>query len=240
MDTPQGWQKEKKKYTSKAVSPFRPKRWRRVAGQQNTIGGIVPYTRKVDGVELCESVYFGQVPVALLCPLKVTQVLRGSGALSQALFCAPVALNSQLRWWEVSGGPSQPRLTAPAGPDANPIATRQSVPAAKPRGAQNPGRDLLVASPEPPGRRRMAARCRGANFYTYFLFRFGFGVALAPPKIWRPGPWFPTARDFASPAPRSPPAFRRTKFSPSMLEVVPKGSTTSIATTMTTTKIIII
>lgn len=183
---------------------------------------------------------FGQVPLTPVCPLKVTQALRGSGAPGHALSCAPAALNSQLRCWEVRGGPSQRGLSAPPGPYANRILARRASRRQKPDGPRAPGRDLLVASPASAGRRRTAARCRGENFYTYFLFRFGFGVALAPPRIKRPFTDFPPPGDVASLTPRSPPAFRTTKFSPSMLKVVPNSSTTSIATTTTTTIIIII
>lgn len=65
------------------------------------------------------------------------------------------------------------------------------------RSADLPG-DANRTGPEPParpaGRRRTAACCRGANFYTYFLFRFGFGIATQTLIFHRLGTLSPSPR----------------------------------------------
>ena len=156
----------------------------------------------------------GQVPLAPLCPFSTTQAPGGSGASGHALCGAQAALNSRLPRWEATGGPSQRGLPAPAGPEVNRTPAPQTSPATRTGRARSPRPDPPAASPAPAGRRRTAACCRGANFYTYFLFRFGFGVALAPPRIATQTLIFPPPGDVVPLAPRSRPAVRRTKFSP--------------------------
>lgn len=170
------------------------------------MGRIFPRTRKVGRVELCECVCFGQVPLAPLCPLSITQAPRGSRASGHALRFAQAALNSQLPRWEATSGPSQRGLRAPRGPEVNRTPARQNVPATRTGRARSPRPDPPAASPAPAGRRRTAARSPGANFYTYFLFRFGFGVALAPPRIGTQTLIFPPPGEVASLAPKSRPS----------------------------------
>lgn len=102
---------------------------------------------------------------------------------------------------EAAGSPS------PQGPGApgagSPHAHRVERPGAAGGRVGAPGQ----IRPRQPRARRAeahAASGRGANFYTYFLFRFGCGVALAPPRIRDPDTDFPPPGDVASLAPRSP------------------------------------
>lgn len=94
---------------------------------------------------------------------------------------------------ERTGGPSQQGLSAPPGPDAHRAPLGGASRRHRPDGPGAPGRDLPAPSRAPAGRRRTAAGCGGANFYTYFLFRFGSGVALAPPRTRRLRRGFPSA-----------------------------------------------
>lgn len=107
------------------------------------------------------------------------QGLGGSGSrslqLTRSLELTASALGSD--GWPL---PERTRRASGAGRKPNPCSGASRRP--KPDGPRVPGRDLPVASPAPAGRGRTAAGRRGANFYTYFLFRFGFGVAAAPPR----------------------------------------------------------
>lgn len=152
-------------------------------GQQNTIGGIVPKTRKVDRVELCESVCFGQVPLAPLCPLSATQALRSPGAPGHALSCSPAALNSTACALGSDGRPLPTRTQRASGARSKPnpcLAERlgdKNQTGPEPLGATCPSQ---AQQPQGGGTRSPAAEART------FTPTFCFASCLA--WLWhRPG-----------------------------------------------------
>ena len=156
---------------------------------------------------------FEQVPLASLGTLSTTRAPGGSGASGQAHLRRPSCLELPASALESSRRPLPARTRRARGARSNPHAHRVKRPgAASGTGPEPPARSAC-AIPAPAGRRRTAASGRGANFYTYFLFRFGCGVALAPPRIGtqtlifhRLGTWPPSPRGLHQ-------LFRRTKFS---------------------------
>jgi hypothetical protein len=114
----------------------------------------------------------GQVSLALQCPLDTAGTLEAGGTwLHTLLRVSCLELSSA---WGKDGGPSQRGPRAPPGLDTNWIRLCRT----SRRRERDPG-DSLGATcsrqPRAAGRRRTAAGCKGANFYTYFLFHFGFG-----------------------------------------------------------------
>lgn len=145
--------------------------------------------------------------------LSTTQAPGGSGASGQAHLRRPGCLELPASALGSSRRPLPARTRRARGARGNPHAHRVERPGAAGRTGPEPPARSARASPAPAGRRRTAASGRGANFYTYFLFRFGCGVALAPPRIGtqtlifhRLGTWPPSPRGLQQ-------LFRRTKFS---------------------------
>ena len=178
-------------------------------------------------------VLFGQVPLAPPGAVSTAQAGGGSGASGRAPLRRPGCPELPASALGSSRRPLPAGTRRARGARGHPHARR--VPEPQRDGPGAPGGSAR-ASPAPSRRRRTAAGGRGANFYTYFLFRFGCGVALAPPRIetqtlifHRLGTWPPSPRGLHQ-------LFRRTKFSLWLLKkkVVPKSSSPSNATTMTT------